>query len=97
MVSWSPDALADATHVRLCVGGRCGEWSAPYANPGTGDLAVGSVDPLPEDGVTVRLEILDGAGDLIGAVGGLADPETYCGCTSAHMTVSADGASLVSS
>lgn len=95
-VSWSPEALPIAPLVRLCVEGRCNDVTAPYANEATGDLSASPwIEPIPDDGVEVRLELLDDDGQPTSTIMGVAEPERKCGCDAVRLTVSEDGGSLV--
>lgn len=95
-VSWSPDQLPDSSLARLCIDDRCNAPSAPYANPDSGDISAPSWnEPIPDEGVEVRLELLADDEELLTAVAGLADPEPRCGCRAVRLRVSEDGKSLV--
>jgi hypothetical protein len=95
-VAWSADQLPESALVRLCIDGRCNAAVAPYANPQGGDISAPPWnEPIPDEGVGVRLELLEEDDVTVAVVEGPADPASRCGCRAVRLRVSEDGESLV--
>ena len=95
-IHWPPDALPDVPLARVCVNADCREPQAPSLNLDTGNVHAPDWDgDLPDDEVTVRLDLLDEAGSDTESLEIITTPGNRCGCHNITLTVSEDGDSLV--